>query len=142
MAEDPAAERFLSEVERFALRMVPEPLRHVDRGSAPGHRELRYADAPDVRIVVDVRARKVSTGIRLEGDVGEKVFGNLKGSRELLEQTLGKGLEFKGKKGERWIGETIPLAAIDRRTAERVAQRVATYILYFKPMMDDLGSRA
>lgn len=140
MADDPA-DRFLAEVERLALRMVPEPLRAVQRRSTPGTRELRYADATGLRIVLRVDKGAASVGIVLEGAVGERVFGNLVGSREILEQTLGAGLIFEGEKENRWIGESIPLAGTGPRNAERIARRLATFMLIFKPMMDDLGSR-
>lgn len=141
MADD-SADRFLAEVERLALRMVPEPLRAVQRRSTPGTRELRYADATGLRIVLRVDGRAASVGIALEGAVGEKVFGNLTRSREILEQTLGAGLAFEGETERRWIGESIPLAGTDARTADRIARRLASYLLFFKPMIDDLGSRA
>lgn len=142
MPADAEAERFLGEVERLALKMVPEPLRKMGRTGTPTRREYQFADAPGLRIVVGLDGGAIVVGISLDGAVGEKVYENLHGSRALLGETLGKGIEFKGKAAERWIGESIPATATDRRTTERVAARLATYILYFKPMMDDLGSRA
>jgi len=139
---DADRDRFLAAVERLALRMVPEPLRKVSATAEAGRRAYGFADAPGFRVLVEFTARGLEVGIGLDGAAGEKLFGNLQASRGLLEQTLGKGLEFRGKKGARWIGEAMPVSKPDARAAELLARRLATYMLYFKPMMDDLGSRA
>lgn len=133
---------FLTLVEQLASRALPAPLRGYQVRSTDVGREFRFADTPALRVVLEVVPPKVVTGIALEGPVGEKVFANLKDSEPILKQTLGKGLQMRGSEGARWIGESQPLGRGDRRVAERVAGRLAAYILYFKPMMDDLGTRA
>lgn len=133
---------FLALVEQLAARALPAPLRGYQVGATDVSREFRFADAPALRVVLEVVPPKIVTGIALEGPVGERVFANLKASESILKQTLGKGLQMRGSEGARWIGETQPLGRADRRVAQRVAGRLAAYILYFKPMMDDLGTRA
>lgn len=133
---------FLATVEQLAARSLPGPLRGYDVAATDVGREFRFRDAPSLRVVLELDPPKVVTGIYLEGEVGERVFANLKDSRKVLEQTLGKGLEMHGDAGARWIGESGPLGRADRRAAERLAGRLAAYMLYFKPMMDDLGTRA
>ena len=139
---DGARDRFLATVETLALKMLPTPLRQVNVTTAKVRREYRFADAPGFRVLVEITAKGAEVGIGLEGAAGEKMYANLESSRGLLEQTLGKGLQFRGERGARWIGESLPVPAMDARVADLVARRLATYILYFKPMMDDLGSRA
>ena len=142
MAAIPDESRFLAAVHDRAFRLLPAPLQPADVTASPTGREYRYADAPGFCVYVEVGKATVDVGIALDGPVGEKVYGNLIGSQALLEQTLGKGLTLKGKPGGRRIGERIPLPDRGRRVQEAVGRRLATYVLYFKPMMDDLGSRA
>lgn len=138
VAANPDHDRFFEIVEARATALLPPRLRTLHVAGTTAKREYSLEDTPGFRVIVEFTAEGIRVGIGLDGPVGRKVHGNLTSNRTVLEQTLGAGITFRGPAKTPWVGETIPNLSTDRHVADLVSRRVATYILFCKPIVDEV----